>query len=257
MSYGRVASALGFVSFIYFRDRLFKYPFTFTNALKHLGPIDVSLTALSYLQTWLTQLDDNYSDMVSDTAESWLKQRFGTHLYNIFFASYCQKLWGQPASQLQADCGVVMVQNILGNHILAADKCSRDRSIITVTLVLAQHQLSQNEPFAESEIHVQSPDVQVSHIQHRHQQSTKNFPTTGRTCLDMTYLCDEDDAFWQLNNEALVQLASQELMDLKLIPDIPSLINSGQVSRHAAAYPGLQRPLLSPPARYSALSRPV
>ena len=101
---------------IYFRDRLFNYPFSLTNALKHIGPIDLLLSILSYCDRPLAQ-STTYSDF--ETSETWLKKRFGVHLYNIFFASYFHKLWGRAASCLHSDCAIEMILDFSGGLALA------------------------------------------------------------------------------------------------------------------------------------------
>ena len=113
-------------SHIYYRDRLFTYPLSATNALKHLGPIDATLTSFSYLKAWLdTQLD---LDRTAKTAEDWLIERFGAHLYRIFFESYFEKVWGVSANQLTAECAARSVRD--GALPGAAIRSLSDQSVL-------------------------------------------------------------------------------------------------------------------------------
>lgn len=256
---------------IYFRDRLFKYPFSFTNALKHLGPIDTLLVSLSYLETWLgRQLAATDNDDFED-AESWLKNRFGVHLYNIFFASYFHKLWGRPARQLHADCAIETIQRIFRGglwlqpvidasndqvvsglplatlvrqldppaptNVMAAADCLRYRSLIVVVLMIEHDPL-----FFEHEIYVHSPAVQVSSIQNFKAWTLMQVADCQKICLGMTYLCDAGDSLWTLGDDELVQLASRELLLLKLTSETTSesdlsLIESAAVVRYSDVYP--------------------
>ncbi|MBE9062488.1 NAD(P)-binding protein [cf. Phormidesmis sp. LEGE 11477] len=96
-------------SAVYYRDRIFTCPLSATNAIKHLGPINVALTGLGYLQARLsTQLNPGKT---AETAQSWLIEQFGSHLYQIFFEPYFQKIWGVSAARLTADCAKRSIQD--------------------------------------------------------------------------------------------------------------------------------------------------
>lgn len=91
---------------IYYRDRLFDYPLSLTNALKHFGPIDTALSTFSSLKartaaSLLPALDPSLVPY-PQTLESWLIECLGEHLYRIFFEPYIAKIWGISGSDLQA-----------------------------------------------------------------------------------------------------------------------------------------------------------
>lgn len=248
-------------SLIYFRDRLFKYPFSFTNAFKHLGPIDLSLAALScsfaYCELWLSHLithnksvSNNLSKAAEKDAETWLKRRFGTHLYNIFFADYFRKLWGRSASCLPSSCAAEMIADMFGRREPGmTEVCFQSRSSVTIVLVLACQKI-----FSEREIYVHSSAVRVSQIKNLILCSPKSSPKSmsqtfegldlaciaesNQACLALTYWCDEGDSFWRMADEALVQLAFRELVLLRLMPEdkekCESILQRGRVSRCGA-----------------------
>ncbi len=91
---------------IYYRDRLFNYPLSLTNAIKHLGPIDTAFATLSGLKARTTALLQPALDPSLDpdpkTLEGWLIECFGGHLYRIFFEPYIQKIWGTSGSEMQS-----------------------------------------------------------------------------------------------------------------------------------------------------------
>ncbi len=91
---------------IYYRDRLFNYPLSLTNVLKHLGPIDTAFATFSGLKARTTALLqpalDSSLDLDPKTLESWLIERFGGHSYRIFFEPHIQKIWGISGSEMQS-----------------------------------------------------------------------------------------------------------------------------------------------------------
>jgi protoporphyrinogen oxidase len=57
----------------------------------------------------------------NETFESWVVGRFGHRLYEMFFKSYSEKLWGIPCDQLDADFAVQRIKKFsLGEAVKAA-----------------------------------------------------------------------------------------------------------------------------------------
>ncbi len=94
------------MSRIYYRGKFFDYPLKPMNALKGLGPWESTLCVLSYLWARLHPPKDQ------STFEGWTASRFGTRLYRIFFKTYTEKLWGVPATQIQADWAAQRIKNL-------------------------------------------------------------------------------------------------------------------------------------------------
>jgi protoporphyrinogen oxidase len=46
------------------------------------------------------------------TFEGWVAARFGWRLYEHFFKTYTEKVWGRPGSQLQADWAAQRIKNL-------------------------------------------------------------------------------------------------------------------------------------------------
>jgi len=83
---------------IYYNKRFFHYPLKPTNALWNLGFLTSLLCVLSYLrQKVFPQRVD------SNSFEGWVVERFGRKLYEIFFKSYSEKLWGIDCTDLDSD----------------------------------------------------------------------------------------------------------------------------------------------------------
>ena len=54
-----------------------------------------------------------------DTLEEWVSNRFGKYLYNQFFKTYTEKVWGVPCTELRADWAA---QRIKGLSFFSAAK---------------------------------------------------------------------------------------------------------------------------------------
>jgi protoporphyrinogen oxidase len=82
---------------IYYKRRFFDYPLKPANALRNLGIFEAARCMLSYLKEKVSPTKD------TGTFESWIIQRFGKRLYQIFFKTYSEKLWGIKCSELDSD----------------------------------------------------------------------------------------------------------------------------------------------------------
>ncbi|HVU88488.1 MAG TPA: FAD-dependent oxidoreductase [Pirellulales bacterium] len=85
---------------IHYRGRFFRYPLRPVNALANMGVLDASRVLASYLRERVAPSCDPKQDR---SFESWIVSRFGRQLYDMFFKSYSEKLWGIPCSELDAD----------------------------------------------------------------------------------------------------------------------------------------------------------
>jgi protoporphyrinogen oxidase len=82
---------------IYYKKRFFDYPLKPVNALRNLGIFEAARCMFSYLKEKVFPTKD------TGTFESWITQRFGKRLYQIFFKTYSEKLWGIKCSELDSD----------------------------------------------------------------------------------------------------------------------------------------------------------
>ncbi|AUN95704.1 FAD-dependent oxidoreductase [Pseudazoarcus pumilus] len=90
---------------IYYRNRFFDYPLKPFNALKGLGPMEAARCLASYAVVKLRP------PAHTDNFEAWVTKRFGARLYEIFFKSYSEKLWGIPCDQLDSDFATQRIKN--------------------------------------------------------------------------------------------------------------------------------------------------
>jgi protoporphyrinogen oxidase len=85
------------LSRIYYRGRFFHYPLQAADTLRGLGPLEAARALASYLWRSAVPLP------AEDTFERWVVNRFGERLYETFFKSYTEKVWGVPCSELRAE----------------------------------------------------------------------------------------------------------------------------------------------------------
>lgn len=100
---------------IYFRNRFFHYPLRPLNVLWNLGPADVCRMLASYAAAMLDRRP------VPHTFEAWVTKRFGRALFDAFFRSYTEKVWGIPCSRIDADWAAQRIKKFsLTEAILSA-----------------------------------------------------------------------------------------------------------------------------------------
>jgi len=99
------------LSRIYYHGHFFNYPLDFFNALYNLGIVESLLILLSYFKARLRP----YSE--EETFEQWMTNRFGKRLFETFFKTYTEKVWGIPCHEIQANWAV---QRIKGLSLTAA-----------------------------------------------------------------------------------------------------------------------------------------
>ena len=85
---------------IYFNNRFYDYPFRVPNVVRGLG-LPLSLSAfLAYVQAHLRPRSPELS------VEDHIVNRFGRILYEVFFKTYTEKIWGIPGSGIGSGSAV-------------------------------------------------------------------------------------------------------------------------------------------------------
>jgi protoporphyrinogen oxidase len=103
------------MSRIYWRGKFLDYPLRGPDVVKKLGPVELPLSLLSYL--WAAIKPKGPEENV----EQWVSNRFGKRLYNHFFKSYTEKVWGVPTTELRAEWAA---QRIKGLSFFSAAKAA-------------------------------------------------------------------------------------------------------------------------------------
>jgi protoporphyrinogen oxidase len=94
------------LSRIYYRKHFFDYPLKAMNALSGLGPVEALMVLLSYTNAKLSP------NKTEKNFEQWVSNRFGVRLYEIFFKTYTEKVWGIHCSEISADWATQRIKNL-------------------------------------------------------------------------------------------------------------------------------------------------
>lgn len=94
------------LSRIYYDGKFFDYPLKPMNALLGLGPVEAVRIGLSYLwaQAFPHKEERNF--------KQWVSNRFGSRLFEIFFETYTEKVWGMPCTEINADWAAQRIKNL-------------------------------------------------------------------------------------------------------------------------------------------------
>jgi protoporphyrinogen oxidase len=102
------------LSRIFYHGKYFSYPITAKDVVARLGVLESVRCALSYL--WASRRPKGEAQ----TFEEWVTARFGQRLYDVFFRSYTQKVWGIPGTEIRALWAAQRIKNFsLGKAILS------------------------------------------------------------------------------------------------------------------------------------------
>jgi len=307
---------------IYYNDKFFEYPLEGMDVIRKFGLLELSRCLLSYL--W-AQVKPKGRE---DTFEDWVSNRFGKRLYNHFFKTYTEKLWGVPTNEIRAEWAA---QRIKGLSFFSAAKAAffgnkgdkikslisefnyprfgpgqmweqmakdiqeqggeirmnaavtklvtdgagkvtevhadgqilrpsyvisslplrttvgiaepeapvdvrdaarglRYREFLTVLLVIEGQDL-----FPDNWIYIHQPGVRVLRIQNFKSWSPWMVPNEQDASIGMEYFCFEGDDLWNMDDDKLVEMASQEIEKLKLAK--AANVKFGFVARVHKAYP--------------------
>jgi protoporphyrinogen oxidase len=94
------------MSRIYYGGRLFNYPLRAHDVFRGLGMLESARCALSYVR-WRRRLRHHEPS----SFEEWVTLHFGRRLYDAFFRSYTEKVWGIPGSEIKAEWAAQRIQD--------------------------------------------------------------------------------------------------------------------------------------------------
>jgi len=115
------------LSRILYRKKFFHYPLRATNALFGLGVKDSVSILLSYLRSRIVYYENEQN------LEQWVSNRFGRRLYEIFFKTYTEKVWGVPCTEIRAEWAAQRIRGLsLGVAIRNALSPSQSPKIKTL-----------------------------------------------------------------------------------------------------------------------------
>jgi protoporphyrinogen oxidase len=100
---------------IYYNNRYFNYPIKAGDVITKLGVIELGHAMLSYAHSKFR------IHPKEETFEDWISNKFGRKLFNTFFKTYTEKVWGIPCNQIGAEWAA---QRIKGLDIIQVIKNS-------------------------------------------------------------------------------------------------------------------------------------
>ena len=91
---------------IYYKAKFYDYPIKPVNALRNLGPVEAVRCVASYMWVRVRPPKDQ------STLEGYVAANYGWRLYDHFFKTYSEKVWGVPPSQIGADWGAQRIKGM-------------------------------------------------------------------------------------------------------------------------------------------------
>ena len=91
---------------IYYEDKYFNYPLKATEAIFALGFWESSRIIASYAKAKL------FPNRHPENFAEWVSGQFGRRLFEIFFDSYTEKLWGIPCTDISADWAAQRIKTL-------------------------------------------------------------------------------------------------------------------------------------------------
>jgi protoporphyrinogen oxidase len=118
---------------IFYGGKFFAYPLKAFEALTKLGVFKSILCVLSWLKARLFPVRD------PNNFEDWVSNQFGKRLFNTFFKSYTEKVWGMSCKEISADWAAQRIKGLsLGSAIknaLFPQRQPKDRTKVIKTLI--------------------------------------------------------------------------------------------------------------------------
>src|SRR6266403_2060785 len=118
---------------IFYGGKFYSYPLKPFEALLKLGVFKSTLCVLSWLKARLFPVRNPRN------FEEWVSNQFGKRLFNTFFKSYTEKVWGMSCKEISADWAAQRIKGLsLGSAIknaLIPQRYNGDRSKVIKTLI--------------------------------------------------------------------------------------------------------------------------
>ncbi|MEY2481319.1 MAG: hypothetical protein QOI04_2246 [Verrucomicrobiota bacterium] len=118
---------------IFYGGKFFAYPLKAFEALIKLGVFKSTLCVLSWLKAKMFPVRN------PNNFEDWVSNQFGKRLFNTFFKSYTEKVWGMSCKEISADWAAQRIKGLsLGSAIknaLFPQRQPKDRANVIKTLI--------------------------------------------------------------------------------------------------------------------------
>jgi protoporphyrinogen oxidase len=94
------------LSRIRWRGRFIDYPLQAGDVVRKLGPVELARCSASYAASWCRPRRE------ADSFEDWVTARFGRRLFELFFQTYTEKVWGVATSELRAEWAAQRIRDL-------------------------------------------------------------------------------------------------------------------------------------------------
>jgi protoporphyrinogen oxidase len=94
------------LSRIYWRGRFIEYPLRPADVFAKVGPLELTRSLASYARARLGRRGE------AETYEEWVSARFGRRLFELFFKTYTEKVWGVGTDELRAEWAAQRISDL-------------------------------------------------------------------------------------------------------------------------------------------------
>src|SRR5918994_167586 len=262
------------MSRIYWNGKFLDYPLNGMDVVKKLGPVELIRAGLSYLwaamkpkgkeenfEQWVSNRFGNKGNKIKSLINEFHYPRFGPGqmwetMADEIIAAGGEVRLNTPVTKLEVRDGRILAieaggERIEPSHVIsslplratvgmagaaapgevqAAAQGLRYRDFLTTALIIDGEDL-----FPDTWIYIHDPAVRVGRIQNFRSWSPWMVPDQSKASVGLEYFCFQGDDLWDMDDDALVELAKQELGKLGLAD--PAKVEKGYVTRVPKAYP--------------------
>jgi len=94
------------LSRIFYRGKFYSYPLSAFEALSNLGVVTSAACVLSYAYARTFPIGE------PRTLHDWVRNQFGEKLFDIFFKTYTEKVWGMSCDEISADWAAQRIKGL-------------------------------------------------------------------------------------------------------------------------------------------------
>ena len=94
------------LSRIYWRGRFIDYPLRAADVVRKVGPLELALCSASYAAALPARRG------TAESFEEWVSARFGRRLFELFFKTYTEKVWGVSTAELRAEWAAQRIRGL-------------------------------------------------------------------------------------------------------------------------------------------------
>lgn len=148
------------LSRIYYQGEYFAYPLQAKDVVRRLGFFEATRCALSYL--WSRPFRPKHPE----TFEDWVTTHFGRRLYDVFFRSYTEKVWGVPGSEIRSEWAAQRIKNFSLSKALLTILGLRPQDVTTLIEEFRYPRLGPGQMWEACRARVEERGIPV-HLNHR------------------------------------------------------------------------------------------